>query len=153
MFHIIQFGLTAGAAMIAFGTAMNLSGLTKYNITEYLGSLVTGKKSGMLTIVWGIALRFIWSIGFAFIYVVAIHYFAVPVTLQTALIFTVATMVASEFLLRITNLISPGVKSKQVQAVQFLAFNYGASGLFSYVLGHAIYALVFFSLLGAPLQF
>lgn len=152
MLQITEYGLIAGIAMTIIAITMNISGFTKLNFTQYLGYLAIGHTSGALSFTFGIVLRLIWSIIFAYIYIYALDYFAFPITLQTALIFTMANMLFSELILHSTDAINPGVASGKIQAAHFFAYHYGISGVITYLISHLTYAIVLFSLLGAPLK-
>lgn len=146
---LVQFGLIAGIVMGICAIILNISGFTKLNLTEYLGCLLTGHKSGSVSFIAGFTAHLLFSILFAYLYFYSAAYFELPINLQTAFILGAANTLFSGIMIKMFDAISPCIASDKIKAMNFFASGYGCTGVFTYIFVHFVYAVVLFKLLGA----
>lgn len=152
-FQITQYGLTAGITMSIVAIALSITGFTKLNLTEYLGCLLTGQKTGYLSFILGATSHLIFSVVFAYLYIQIVSYFELPITLKTALCMGILNTLFSGIMIKGIDTINPCVASAKIRAMNFFAYGYGISATITYVLVHIVYSVTFFALMGAPLHF
>jgi hypothetical protein len=150
MVQLIKFSVISGMTMSAVAMALGMVGFTTLDLGTYLGCLLTGEKSGLISFVAGLAAHLIASVVIAYFYLQAMTYFNMPLSLKTACILGLMNTFCSGIMIKAIDMIHPCVASKKLQGIGLFASGYGMPGIITYALIHLVFAATFLKLLGAP---
>lgn len=143
---IAQAGLIAGLVMGTIAMIIHMLGLTSLNLTEYMGCMLTHKKSGPVSFAAGFIVHLIASVMFAFIYQHLIGYFSLELTIMNGIILGVVHTIFSGVMMLVMDSMNKCVIDKKINAMGILAQNHGLMGMITYTLVHIVYAVILMKL-------
>lgn len=149
--HIITQGIIAGLIMGVFAMAMNMMKYTTLNLTEYMGCMLTGKKTGNSSVAAGFGAHLLASAMFAVIYINIIVSFNLPMNLQTTMFIAASHTMFAGIMLNVMDKFNQCVAAKKVKAMGMFGINHGNAGIMVYILAHILYTVIVMHLLGASL--
>ena len=139
MYRIAMTGLMSGAGMAMWSMMMKMVGLSKMDMVAYLGGLLTGKSSGMMSFMMGMLMHFVLSVLVAFVYFFALMNFMNMITWQYGMLLGFVHWVVSGIMLPLVDAINSCVQSKKIPALGYFAQGYGAGAVLTFFIGHLLY--------------
>jgi len=139
MYRIAMTGLMSGAGMAMWSMMMKMVGLSKMDMVAYLGGLLTGKSSGMMSFMMGMLMHFVLSVLVAFVYFFALMNFMNMITWQYGMMLGLLHWIVSGSLLPFIDEMNDCVKTKKISALGYFAQDYGTGAAMTFFVGHLMY--------------
>lgn len=150
--HIALQGIISGLIMGTFAMTMNMLKVTSLNLTEYMGCLITGKKSGPASFIAGFGAHIVASALIAMIYINIIIHFQLSMDLKTTLLLAAGHTVIAGIMMSMMDTFNPCVSTNKIRAMQLFALGHGNNGMIIYIAAHFLYTILFMYLIGAHMS-
>lgn len=136
---VAKAGLMAGIIMGIIAMMLNMMKVTTLDLTQYIGCMLTGQKSGAVSMAAGLVVHLIMSVVFAFIYVWIAEYLAMPLSPTNGALFGLIHSIFGGIMMPLMDSMNSCVSKSKVKAMSMFAQGHGTNGTVTYFGIHILY--------------
>ena len=136
---VAKAGLMAGVIMGVIAMMLNMMKVTTLDLTQYIGCMLTGQKSGAVSMAAGLVIHLVMSVIFAFIYVWIAEYLAMPLTPMNGALFGLIHSILGGIMMPLMDNMNGCVSKGRVKAMNMFAQGHDTTGTITYFGIHILY--------------